>query len=123
MGMFDKPQYLTGKGDAGYVEPGDTFWLHNGRPDGVSSFQGEDRPQVKLLVSREREGEQVVVWTSGRAIVNQISRMDAGDKAKFPIEVRLDEIPAKVSGRNPTNVLTPADEPRPASVGDDEIPF
>jgi hypothetical protein len=124
MGMFDKPQFLTGKDGTGYVEAGDTFWLHKARPAGTVQLGGEPRPQVKLKVSRTLDGDTDIVYTAGRAIVNQIERMDESDMAAMPIEVRLDEIPAKVSGRNPTNVLTPASSPTPASVAaDDDIPF
>lgn len=124
MGMFDKPQYLTGSDGSGYVEAGDTFWLHKAARAGTVNISGEARPQVKLKVSHTQGGEQSVVYTAGRAIVNQIERMDESDLAMFPVEVRLDEIPAKMSGRNPTNVLTPANIPAPASVGTDEdVPF
>jgi hypothetical protein len=116
MGMFDKPKYLTGAQDA-FVSPGGTFWLHNARLDGTATLGGATRDQAKLLVSHERDGAQVVVYTSGVAIVNQIKRMDGDDRAAMPIELRLDSIPATQAGRNPTNVLTPASEPPPASDG------
>lgn len=120
MGMFDKPQYLTG--DEGFVQPGDTFWIHQARMDGTVSVGGQQRDQAKLQVSHERDSEKVVVWTSGTGIVNQIRRMDQADRSALPMEVRLDQIP---SGKgNPTNVLTPADQPERTGgeVGDD-IPF
>lgn len=107
MGMFDSPKYLTG--DEGYVDEGDIFWLHNARTQGMVRIQGTDKEQVKLLVSREREGEKTVVLTAGAAIVNQVKRMDADDRAKMPMEVRLDKIPSRQG--SPTNILTPADEP------------
>lgn len=110
MGMFDAPQYLTG--DKGYVEKGDVFWLHNCRLDGTAKTPNGEREQVKLLVSRERDGEQTVVWTSGAAIVNQVKRMDTDDRRAFPVEVRLDQVPSRQG--NPTNVLTPADQPEPS---------
>ena len=124
MGMFDKPRYLTGRED-GFVQVGDTFWLHNARMDGNANVGGESRPQAKLLVSHDRDGEKVAVYTSGRAICNQVMRMDASDRAAMPVEVRLDALPATQPGHNPTNVLTPADQPeatRDDSSGDD-IPF
>lgn len=123
MGMFDKPQYLTG--DNGAFNTGDTFWLHNARVDGTVQINGEPRDQCKLLVSRERDGETFAVYSSGRGIVNQVRRMDASDRNAMPLEVRLDEAPAKVAGRNPTNVLTPANAPAPAELeaAQDEIPF
>lgn len=108
MGMFDSPKYLTGKED-GFVQPGDTFWLHNARIEGTVVIAKVEKPQAKLLVSREREGEQTVVYSAGAAIVNQIKRMDAGDRNKLPMEVRLDQIPSKQG--SPANVLTPADQP------------
>ena len=119
MGMFDKPKYLTG--DEGFADAGDVIWLHNAKLDGTTTVNGSQRDQVKLLVSRERDGEKTAVYTSGVGIVNQIKRMDASDRAAFPMEVRLDQIP---SGKgNPTNVLTPASEDAPvgasAGGGDD----
>lgn len=111
MGMFDKPSYLTG--NDGYAKPGDTFWLHNARVEGNATVGGESRPQAKLLVSRERDGEKTVVFTSGVGIVGQVRRMDAGDLAAMPVEVRLDAIPPQRQGNNPTNVLTPANLPAP----------
>lgn len=124
MGMFDKPQFLTGK-DNGFVQPGDTFWLHNAKVDGTTNVGGNQREQVKLRVSHERDGEKIDVWTSGMGIVNQIKRMDNSDRASMPFEVRLDEIPSTKG--NPTRVLTPADQDPPsgnasgngASSGDD----
>lgn len=111
MGMFDKPQYLTGKENA-FVQAGDTFWLHNARLDGQSNTPNGPRDQAKLLVSHERDGEKVVVYTAGAGIVNQVKRMDAADRAVMPLEVRLDQVP---SGKgSPTNVITPADQEPPS---------
>lgn len=122
MGMFDKPEFLTGEN--GYVEPGDTFWIHNARIEGTRNTANGPKQNAKLLVSRERDGEKTVVFTTGAGIAGQVSRMDASDRAKFPMEVRLDEI---ASGKgNPTRVLTPADEPEPLGSGPDDsgdIPF
>jgi hypothetical protein len=120
--MFDKPQYLTGKENP-YVNPGDTFWIHNARLDGTTAkFSGEPREQAKLQVSRTRDGEKSIVFTSGRGIIGQVRRMDDGDRAAMPIEVRLDQLPNDEG--NPTAVLTPAGRP-PASTTatSDEIPF
>lgn len=112
MGMFDAPQYLTGEN--GYVTPGDTFYLHDARIDGVTTINGETRPNVKLLVSRDGNRDSAaVVYTSGIGIAGQVKRMTQEDRTRFPMEVRLDAIPAKQAGRNPTNVLTPADQPEP----------
>lgn len=119
MGMFDKPQYLTAR-EGGYVEAGDIFWLHRARLDGTVQIQGETREQVKLEVSRERDGEKTVVWASGRAIVRQIKSMSAAERAALPMELRLDAIP---SGRgNPTHVMTPADAEPTSITGDDAPP-
>jgi hypothetical protein len=126
MGMFDKPEYLTGKDGKGYVQTGDTFWLHNARIDGVSTVGGQSRPKAKLLVSHTRDGDKSVVFTSGAGIVNMVSRMDSEDRKAFPVEVRLDSLPPTAPGNNPTNILTPADQPEPDGfVGGDEadIPF
>ena len=116
MGMFDPQKFLTAKeAGRGYVEPGDTFWLHNARvePDG----------KAKLKVSHTRDGEQEIVYSSGKGIVGQISRMDADDFAAFPIEVRLDQLPPRQSGHSPTNVLTPANmPPATASVTGGDVP-
>lgn len=120
MGMFDKPQYMTGKNN-GYVQPGDTFWIHQARLDGTANIAGETRDQAKLLVSRTKDGEQSVVFTSGMGIVGQIRRMDADDRAQMPIEVRLDQVPSKQG--NPTHTLTPASQDAPVPVADDDIPF
>lgn len=120
MGMFDKPKYLTGK--EGEFSTGDKFWLHNAKIDGTTSIGGESRPQAKLLVSYERDGEKLTVWTSGRGITGAVSRMDDSDRRNMPMEVRLDEIPATQAGRSPTNVLVPADAP-PAAETQDDIPF
>lgn len=125
MGMFDKPQYLTG--DNGFASAGDTFWLHNARIDGSTVVGGAQRDNVKLLVSREREGEKVIVYTSGAGIANQVKRMDAEDRSALPREVRLDQIPPRQAGHNPTNVLTPVELPAPTGAdtfgGSDDIPF
>src|SRR5215831_4420720 len=45
MGMFDKPQFLTGQN--GLVSPGDVFWLHNAKADGTSNTPSGPREQVK----------------------------------------------------------------------------
>ena len=121
MGMFDKPQYLTGKDGQGFVQVGDTFWLHNAKIEGTSTINGEQRTQAKLKVSRTRDSEQVIVFTSGKAITGQVSRLDDADRAAMPIEVRLDAIPSKFG--NPTNVITPADQPTPTTTDDDDISF
>lgn len=124
MGMFDKPQYLTG--DDGYVNPGDTFWLHACRIDGTTTVGGSERDNVKLLVSHEQDGDKAIVYTSGAGIANQVRRMDADDRANLPMEVRLDQIPPRKAGHNPTNVLTPADAPPPQggdSAFSDDYPF
>jgi hypothetical protein len=125
MGMFDKPQYLTGKGDNAYVSEGDVFWLHNARIEGETNIGGNTRTLVKLKVSHERDGETAIVFTSGLGIVNQIRRMTADDRAAMPIEIRLDAIPSTKPGHNPTHVLTPAGEPAPEATAatDDDIPF
>lgn len=104
MGMFDKRKYLTG--DDGYVEVGDTFWLHNARIDGTTEIQGKTRTVAKLQVSRSRDGEKETVFTSGAGITRQIGDMDAADRAALPMEVRVDEIPSNQG--NPTKVLNPA---------------
>jgi hypothetical protein len=122
MGMFDKPQYLTG--DQGYAQPGDTFFIHNARIDGTVNVGGQQREQAKLAVSREKDGPSEIVYTSGTGIVAQIRRMDSQDRAGFPLHVRLDQIPSQKG--NPTNVLTPADQPEPtagAFAGGDDIGF
>lgn len=121
MGMFDKPQYLTGR-EGAYVEPGETFWLHNARIDGQTTVNGRTMDQAKLKVSKTRNGEQSVIFTSGAGVVGQVRRMDDGDRASMPFEVRLDQIPSQKG--NPTNVLTPADQPiASAPTTDDDIPF
>lgn len=120
MGMFDKPKYLTG--DEGYVQTGDTFWLHQAKIDGTVTQDGKTRPQAKLQVSRTKDGEKTIVFSGGTGITGQILRMDATDRANFPIEVRLDAIPTGKG--NPAHVMTPADqEPRTASGsgGEDEF--
>lgn len=120
MGMFDKPKYLTG--EDGYVNVGDTFFLHNARIDGQSNVGGERKDQAKLLVSRTKDGPTEVVFTSGTGIVGQVRRMDADDRAAMPIEVRLDEVPSNKG--NPTKVLTPASQAPPSSASSgDDIPF
>lgn len=110
MGMFDKPQYLTGKD--GLFKPGETFWLFDARADGSVTIDGEERPQAKLLVSRSPfpVGAKVA-YTSGKGIVSQIARMDDADRGALPMEVRLDELPATSASRNGTLVLTPATTP------------
>src|SRR5947209_962545 len=42
MSMFDKPQFLTGKENP-FVQPGDSFWLHNARIDGTANTQNGPR--------------------------------------------------------------------------------
>lgn len=108
MGMFDPIVYLTGA-ENNYVDQGDTFWLHNAKQNGMVVIGGSSKEQVKLLVSREKDGEQTVVYTAGSAIVNQVKRMDASDRARMPMELRLDSVPSKQG--SPTNILTPADQP------------
>lgn len=110
MGMFDTPMYLTGKEDA-FVQAGETFWLHNARTNGMVNIGGTMKEQVKLLVSHNREDKPVVVFSAGAAIVRQVNSMDQGDRARLPMEVRLDQIPSKQG--SPTNVITPADQPPP----------
>lgn len=125
MGMFDKPQYLTGKGDNAYVSEGDTFWLHNARVEGETTVGNQTRTLVKLKVSYERDGDTSIVFTTGMGIVGQVRRMDSDDRAAMPFEVRLDAIPATKPGYSPTHVLTPAGDPAPETVTttDDDIPF
>jgi hypothetical protein len=121
MGMFDAPQYLTGTN--GFVSAGDKFWLHNARLDGTVTVQGKDRDQAKLAVSHDQNGEQVIVFTSGIGIVNQVRRMSHDDISNLPMEVRLDQAPSKQG--NPTYVLSPASAPPPSTTpdGDSDIPF
>lgn len=119
MGMADKPLYLTGRD--GWAKTGDTFFIHNVKIDGATTIGGESRPLGKLLVSREIDGDKLIVLTSGKAITNQISRVDAADRASFPSEWRLDALPSTDPSRNATNVLTPANEP-PPSEGDGFAP-
>lgn len=117
MGMFDKPVYLTG--DEGFVSAGETFWLHNARIETGSSKFGD---QAKLQVSHDRDGEKLVVYTSGKGVVNQVKRMDGADRARMPMELRLDQVPSKEG--SPTNVLTPADQPSPTgTAGNGESDF
>lgn len=115
MGMFDKPQYLTGPN--GYVGPGETFWLHKARLDGTVTVSGTQREQVKMEVSHERDGEREVVFTSGTGIVGQVRRMSATDIDNMPIEVRIDQVPSRQG--NPTNVLSLSSAPPAASTVDD----
>lgn len=121
MGMFDKPQYLTG--DDGFVSAGDIFWLHNARIDGQVTINGVGKDQAKLLVSHEIDSERVAVFSSGAGIVNQVKRMESADRARMPFEVRLDQVPSKQG--SPTYVLSPAADPAPSlDPGEQgEIPF
>jgi hypothetical protein len=121
MGMFDKPKYLTGKQGEGFVQAGETFWLHRAKLDGTVTVAGETREQAKLEVSREKDGEHEIVFTSGMGIIGQIRRMDDSDRAQMPMELRLDQLPSTKG--NPTNVLTPAAAPPATQVSDDDIPF
>jgi hypothetical protein len=115
MGMFDKPQFLTG-GENGLFEAGDTFWLHNARLDGEVVINGEKRTQAKLLVSRTRDSEQISVRSAGRGVVRQVSDIDQKDRSAMPIEIRLDAIP---SGKgSPTIVMTPASQPPAGAIED-----
>ena len=111
MGMFDKPQYLTGEN--GFASPGDTFWLHAARLDGTATVAGVTREQAKLLVSHTKDGDRVAVWTSGVAVVGQVKRMTAEDRSAMPMEVRLDQV--DTGKGNPATVLTPAAMPAPAA--------
>ena len=119
MGMFDKPQFLTGEN--GFVNVGETFWLHNARIDGQTRVSGEMKDQAKLQISRTKDGDTVIAFTSGTGIVGQIRRMDAKDRANMPMEVRLDEVPSQKG--NPTKVLTPADQAPPAAAADTAADF
>lgn len=111
MGMFDAPQYLTG--DKGFVDAGETFFLHNARlMEARVMVNGKEREQVKLQVSRDLDGEKVIVFSSGAAIVNQVKRMDNKDRQNMPMELRLDQVPSK--NGNAANVMTPAGEPAPS---------
>jgi len=122
MGMFDKPQFLTGKSETAYVQPGDTFWLHAARIDGTSNINGTVRDQAKLKVSHTKNGDTTIVYTSGAGVVGQIKRIDDSDRSAMPMEVRLDAIPSNKG--NPTHVITPADQPAPTATSDDgDIPF
>lgn len=115
MGMFDDKLYLTG--DNGIFEVGQPFILHDattmGRP---VTIQGRERSEVKLEVARmEAKGEVFSVFTSGAAIVNQVERMSAEDKSRFPMTVVVVEKP---SGKgNPMNLIMPYEG------RDDDIPF
>lgn len=120
MGMFDKPMYLTGEN--GFVSAGDIFWLHNAK---VEPGTGKFGDQAKLLVSHEKDSEKMIVYTSGKGVVNQIKRMDNSDRAAMPLEVRLDQVPSREG--SPTNVITPANQEPPvgaaASNGSGEADF
>jgi hypothetical protein len=119
MGMFDAPRYLTGKN--GYVEEGDKFWIHNAKVDGVTNVNGKEREQVKLSVSKEKDGEREIVYTSGAGIVGQVRRMDENDRKNLPMEVRLDTVPSKQG--QPTNVLTPSSQAPPDRPEPDDDAF
>lgn len=122
MGMFDKPQYLTGPMESDpFAQPGDTFWLHNAKLDGTVQIGGKVKDQAKLLVSREQNGERVSVFTAGAGIVNQVRRMSADDRSNLPMEVRLDQVPSKQG--NPTNVLSLASDPVPEETTESEGDF
>ena len=121
MGMFDKPKYLTG--EEGFATTGDVFWLHNAKIDGFTGIGNEQRAQAKLLVSFTRDGDKLVVWTGGRGITNQVRSMDASDRSAMPIEVRLDQIPAKSADRKPTFILSPADAPTINAITGDSPEF
>jgi hypothetical protein len=87
MGMFDKPEYLTG--DEGFAKKGDIFWLHDAQQAGVVTVNGKQLEQVKLRVSHDRDGEQQEVFSGGLGIVNQVRRLDNEDRRSMPIQVRL----------------------------------
>lgn len=112
MGMFEAPRFLTGK-DRPYAITGETFFLCNARISGTTNQGGSSRPLAKLQVKRDEAATPEVVYTSGRGIVAQVERMTNEDRERFPLLVRLDEIPPKTQGNNPTYVLTPADQPEP----------
>ena len=121
MGMFDKPQYLTGKNGEGFAQAGDTFWLHAAKIDGEVKVGDKTLPQAKLRVSKARSEETVDVYSAGAAIVNQVRRLDETDRASFPIEVRLDQLPSKQG--SPMNVLTPANQDPPTAEADSPADF
>lgn len=117
MGMFEKPQYLTGKDGTGFVQVGEVFWLHNAKIEGTSTINGEQRTQAKLLVSHGKDDRPIIVFTSGKAITGMVARIDADDRAAMPIEVRLDALPSRQG--NPTNVISRASDPPAGGGGDD----
>lgn len=104
MGMFDDKQYLTGPN--GMFQEGDTFFLHSARATGKVSINGKVVDEVGLTVSREPSGDQLEVYTSGIAIVNQVDRMDDRDRQAMPFAVKIDTLDAK-PGQNRAHILRP----------------
>lgn len=131
MGMLDKKRYLTG-GDDPFAQPGDLLRVFNARVAGQVTVGGETRDEVKLLVSREDDDEQTVVFTSGTAIVSQVKQMDQGDVAAMRSGGLLVKLGTKATNKgNPMNLFVdptgPTDVTNDPSVGpaggDDDIPF
>lgn len=99
MGMMDEKRYLTGSN--GLLNAGDVFHLHGCKVAGMVRKPGTDEQttEVALLVSMTGADEQVVVYTTGAAIVGQVQRVDAPDRQKMTQPggwtVRLGQLPAR----------------------------
>lgn len=89
MGMFDQKRYLTGP--SGLYSKGDKFLLHNAKLAGIVHVNGKQLQEVKLKVGTPDGGTEIV-YTTGKAIVGQVERMDEEDRAGMPFTVELDTI-------------------------------
>lgn len=90
MGMFDEKVYLTGKQGA-WASEGDRFVLHAAALGGMVQVNGKSVREAILTVSRDGN-DATKVYTTGKALVGQIERMDDADRSRMPMHVVLDGI-------------------------------
>lgn len=93
MGMYDDKVWLTGESGA-FAKEGDRFFLHSANLGATVVVNGKPLREAILTVSRDGNDTQKV-YTTGRALVSQIERMDDADRASMPHEVALETIPTK----------------------------
>lgn len=108
MGFFDSKQYLTGEN--GLISPGDSFVIHGARISGEIRNRDAGKPgepdmlnEAEFLVSKTRQDAPIKAYTTGRAIVQQVERMDPNTDPPFPWDVVLTSKP--LDGGRTMNVI------------------
>jgi hypothetical protein len=124
--MLDPKTWLTG--DKGVVKAGEIFRIHNARVDGTVTVNGQERTQVKLLISTEDNPEQQTVYATNVGIVNAIQRVDDTDRRAMRDGGMMVKLGTRDTGKgNPAFILIPPDAPtvqeNTPTASDDDIPF